>query len=343
MRQGSRDEVNLNFSGTSSNTDYFLSLSYLKDKGFLIRSDYDRYTARLNVNTQVKPWLKTGANISATLTKSNQADADGNTSFVNPFFFSRGIAPIYPVHAYDPANPGSFLLLENGSRRWDYGNLSALNLPNRPQYGGRHAISETLLNQNFFRRNVFGGRGYAEIKILKDLKFTANAGVDITNLNNVVFGNPEIGDGAPAGRATHEFENLTSYNLSQLLNYTKSFGNHSIEALVGHENYSLTNNILSGARSQQILDGNYELINFTTTTSLSSQYDVRKVEGFFSRLNYDYNQKYFLSLSARRDGSSKFSKDSRWGTFFSVSGAWRLDQETFFKNISAISMCIVLI
>ncbi len=338
MRQGNRDEINLNFSGSNTSTDYFLSLSYLSDKGFLIRSDYDRYTARLNVNTQMKPWFRTGANISATVTRSNQADADGNTSFVNPFFFSRGMAPIYPIYAFDPANPSSFLLLENGNRRWDYGNLSALGLPNRPQNGGRHAIAETMLNQNFFRRNVLGGRGFAEITFLKDFKFTANVGADLTNLNNVTFGNPEIGDGAPAGRSTHEFVNITSYNLSQLLNYTKTFGSHGIEALIGHENYNETDNNLTGSRSQQILDGNYELVNFTTTTNLNSVYNIRRVEGFFSRLNYDYNQKYFLSLSARRDGSSKFYRDTRWGTFYSVSGAWRIDQENFMKMVPAVSM-----
>lgn len=337
MRQGNRDEINLNFSGAADKSDYFISLSYLKDKGFLIRSDYDRYTARLNVNNQMKPWFKTGANISATITKSNQADADGNTSFVNPFFFSRGMAPIYPVYAFDPANPGTFLKLENGSTRWDYGNLSALGLPSRPQYAGRHAIAETILNQNFFRRNVLGGRGYAEITFLKDFKFTANVGTDITNINNVIFGNPEIGDGAPAGRASHEFQNITSYNLSQLLNYNKSFGNHSIEALIGHENYNAVDNIMSGSRSQQILDGNVELVNFTTTTNLNSEFNRRSVEGYFSRFNYDFKEKYFLSLSARRDGSSKFYKDTRWGTFYSVSGAWRLDQEAFVKEMPYIS------
>ncbi|NBB18644.1 SusC/RagA family TonB-linked outer membrane protein [Runella sp. CRIBMP] len=338
MRQGNRDEISLNFSGSGTTSDYFLSLSYLSDKGFLIRSDYERYTARLSVNNQMKPWFKTGANLAATITKSNLADADGNTSFVNPFFFSRGMAPIYPIYAFDPANPSSFLTLENGNRRWDYGNLSALGLPNRPQYGGRHSISETLLNQNYFRRNVLGGRAYAELSFLKNFKFTTNVGADITNRNNVTFGNPEIGDGAPAGRATHEFENVTSYNLSQLLNYTKTFGSHGIEALVGHENYNATDNNLTGSRSQQILDGNYELVNFTTTTNLNSQYNIRRVEGFFSRVNYDYNQKYFLSVSARRDGSSKFYKDVRWGTFYSVSGAWRLDQEDFIKAIPALSM-----
>lgn len=339
MRQGNRDELNLNFSGSNNNTDYFVSLSYLNDRGFLIRSDFERYTARLNVNTQMKPWFRTGANITATISNSNQSDApaNGGTSFVNPFFFSRGIAPIYPIYAYDPANPGSFLMLENGNRRWDYGNLSALGLPNRPQYGGRHIISETLLNQNYFRRNVFGGRGFAEISFLKNFKFTANVGADITNRNNVTFGNPEIGDGAPAGRSTHEFEYLASYNISQLLNYTKTFGSHGIEALVGHESYNQMSNNLEGSRSQQILDGNYELVNFTTTTNLTSQLNRRRVEGYFSRINYDYDQKYFLSLSARRDGSSKFYKDVRWGTFYSVSGAWRIDQESFLKSAPYIS------
>lgn len=337
MRQGSRDEVNINFSGAQDKSDYYISLSYLRDKGFLIRSDYDRFTGRMNVNTQMKSWFKTGANLSATITKSNQADADGNTSFVNPFFFSRGMGPIYPVYAIDPANPGGFLLDANGQRFYDFGNMNALGLPNRPQYGGRHSIAETELNQNFFRRNVVGARGYAEISFLKDFKFTTNLGVDLTNINNVTFGNPIIGDGAPAGRSTHEFENIASYNLNQLLSYDKSFGNHNLNVLAGHENFQVTDNNLTGSRSQQILDGNFELVNFTTTTNLNSVYNIRRVEGYFSRVNYDFNEKYFASFSVRRDGSSKFFRDTRWGTFFSVSGAWRLDQEEFIKAIPAIN------
>lgn len=336
MRQGIRDEVNANFSGSNGKTDYFLSVSYLNDKGYQIKSDYDRFTARLNVNSQMNSWFKVGANMNTTVTTSNQSTADGGTSFVNPFFFTRGMAPIYPIHAYDPKNPGSFLMNEDGRRLYDYGNLSALGLSNRPQYGGRHVIAETELNENFFRRNLLGGRTYAEVTFLKDFKFTSNVGVDITNANSIVFGNPEIGDGAPAGRASNSFENITNYNLSQLLTYNHTFGKHNVDALVGHENYNLASNSLDGSRSQQILDGNYELINFTTTTNLTSQYDMRRVEGYFSRLNYDYDSKYFVSFSARRDGSSKFYQDKRWGTFYSASAAWRLDQEDFIKQFSFI-------
>ena len=337
VRPGSRDEVNLSFSGAQEKTDYFISASYLRDKGYLIRSDYDRFTGRMNVNSQMKPWFKTGANLSATIIKSNQADADGNTTFVNPFFFSRNMGPIYPVYAFDPANPGTFLTLPDGSRRYDYGNLNALGLPNRPQFGGRHSVAETEKNQNFFRRNVIGVRGYAEFSFLNNFKFTANVGADLTNTNTVTFGNPEIGDGAPAGRATNRFDNITSYNLNQLLTYDKSFGAHTIGVLVGHENFQVTDNYLTGSRSQQILDGNVELINFTTTTNLNSVYNMRRVEGYLSRINYDYNEKYFFSASVRRDGSSKFYRDTRWGTFYSVSGAWRLDQEEFIKSMPAIS------
>ncbi|GAB3225627.1 SusC/RagA family TonB-linked outer membrane protein [Spirosoma arcticum] len=339
-RQGNRNELNVNFAGGQKNSDYFLSLSYLSDKSYLIRSDFERYTGRLNINSQMKPWLRVGANLSATITKSNQADAGGNagsTTFVNPFFFSRNIGPIYPVYAYDPNNPGQFLTLPNGDRRWDFGNLTALGLPARPQFGGRHSVAETTLNQNFNRRNVLGARGYAEITFLKNFKFTTNVGTDITNFNTFTYGNPQVGDGAPAGRATHEFQNISSFNLNQLLNYNRSFGKHGFDVLLGHENFSLNDNNLEGSRSQQIVDGNYELLNFTTTTNLESIYNTRRIEGYFSRINYDYDQRYFLSFSARRDGSSKFYRDTRWGTFYSVSGAWRLDQENFMRSIPAIN------
>jgi TonB-linked SusC/RagA family outer membrane protein len=336
MRQGSRDELNLNFSGASDKSDYFVSFGYLDDQGYQIKSDYNRYTARINYNTQLKKWFKTGGNISATITESRQSAADGGTSFVNPFFFSRNMGPIFPVYAYDPANPGSFLLRE-GEKFYDYGNMSALGLPNRPQYGGRHAIAETQLNQDFFRRNVLNTRAYAEISFLKDFKFTTNVGYDVTNQNDVTYGNPEIGDGAPAGRTTHRFDNISNFNLNQLLNYSKSFDLHNVSALVGHENFSRQANWVSASKSQQVLEGNIELPNFATLTDGDGQLDMYKVEGYFTRLNYDFNEKYFASFSLRRDGSSKFSQDVRWGTFMSVSGAWRLDQEAFIKNIPAIS------
>lgn len=98
IRQCERDEINLNFNGANQGSDYFFSFSYLNDKGFLIRSDLERYSARLNYNSQIKKWLKTGANINATISNSKVADADGGSSFVNFFFFSRNMGPIQYMH-----------------------------------------------------------------------------------------------------------------------------------------------------------------------------------------------------------------------------------------------------
>lgn len=335
-REGQRDEVNLNFSGGDDRSNFYASFAYLNDKGFLIRSDFERYSARLQFNTRLKSWFSTGVNIAYTNSKSNVDDAGGNTSFVNPFFFSRGMGPIYPVYAYDPANPGQYLLDGNGQRQYDFGNMTALGLPNRPQYGGRHAIAETELNQNFFRRNLFSGRTYGEVSFLKDFKFRVNLGADYVNVNNNTFGNPIIGDGAPAGRATVDFTNQLTLNLNQQLTYKKKFGDHNFDVLLGHENYDYRDNFLTGSRSQLILDGNIELVNFTTTTNLNSGADFNRQEGYFSRLNYDFKNKYFVTLSARRDGSSRFAEAVRWGTFFGVSGAWQMHQEPFMQNLSFI-------
>lgn len=337
IRKGVRNELNANYSGGDANSNYFASFGYLEDKGFLIRSDYLRYNARLQYNNRIKSWFNTGLNMAYTNTVSNQADAGSNTAFVNPFFFSRNMGPIYPVYAYDPQNPGQYLLDANGNRQWDFGNMTALGLPSRPQYGGRHAPAETTLNENYFRRNLFSGRTFGEVSFLKDFKFRMNIGADYTNINSTVYGNPIIGDGAPAGRATAEFENQLTLNINQQLTYKKQVKAHSFDVLLGHESYDYTSNYLTGSRSQQILDGNVELVNFTTTTNLNSGADRASQEGYFSRINYDYDNRYFLTFSARRDGSSRFYQDVRWGTFFGASAAWQLHNEAFLKESDLIN------
>jgi TonB-linked SusC/RagA family outer membrane protein len=345
FQESDREEISVGFSGGSDKTDYLLNLAYLKDKGYLIRSDYERFNLRLNVNSQIKKYLKVGLNMQTAITNSNQSDAnnDNNTAFVNPFFFSRAMAPIYPVYAINTnsaTNTGPenrFLLNPDGTYRYDIGNLSSLGVPNRPQYGGRHNVYETILNENLFRRNNIGARTFAEFTFLKDFKFTTNVGFDLTNLTSVVYRNPIVGDGAPAGSANKDYDYFSGFNINQLLNYNKTIGGHGIDVLIGHENNAEHDELLTGSRSSQVVDGNIELVNFTTTTELRSRARDLRREGYFSRLTYDYRQKYVATLSARRDASSKFSKDVRWGTFYSAGLAWRLDQENFIQNIGAIS------
>ncbi|HYK77221.1 MAG TPA: SusC/RagA family TonB-linked outer membrane protein, partial [Daejeonella sp.] len=336
-RVGKRGDYSMTYSGGNDKSDHYLSLGYLDDNGFLSKTDYNRFTGRLKVNTNPVKWFKTGFNLSSTITKSNQASDGSSTGYVNPFYFARNIGPIYPVYAIDPST-GQYILDANGQKIYDLGNMAALGLPNRASGGspGRHVVQETMMNDNLFKRNVLSGRTFGEITFLKDFKFTANASVDVTNQASSTYENKLVGDGAPTGRARKTNTTTTSFNLQQLLNYNKAFDKHSIEVLAGHEYYDYQYNYLTGSRNSQILDNNTELGNFTTTASLNSYTDRYRVEGYLSKLNYSYNDRYFLSGYIRRDGSSKFSPEIRWGNFIGAGAGWVISKESFMQNMNAL-------
>jgi TonB-linked SusC/RagA family outer membrane protein len=338
-RNGIRNEYSLNFSGGADKTDYFLSAAYTKENGYIQRSDFERANARLNLNTQVNNWLKVGTNLAYTYSRGNFASTDGSNSIVNPFFFAARMGPIYPYYAYDPANAGAYLLDANGKRQYDFGNSTIAGLPARPAgaYGGRHTIAENELSIEYFKRGVLNTRTYAEFKIMDGLKFTTNFAVDVNNRTDWNFQNKIIGDGAPAGRLTKDNNTTTTYTFNQLLNFNKKFGDHNIDVLVGHENYNLNDNGLSGTRQGQIVDGNIELTNFTTTTNLSSYDDNYKIESYFANVRYDFQNKYFVTVGARTDGNSRFEEAVRWGRFWSASAAWVISNEAFMSKVNFVN------
>jgi TonB-linked SusC/RagA family outer membrane protein len=338
-RTGQRSDYSMAYSGATEKSDFYASLGYLNEKGYIIRSDFNRINGRVSINTKPLTWFKTGLNLNANITKSNQADADGSGSIVNPFNFSRYIGPIYPLYAHNQTT-GDFILDANGEKIYDTGNLSSsLGIPNRPSgaYAGRHILEETLLNSTKIKRNVLSARTYGEITFLKDFKFTQNLGVDITNYTFGDYQNKIVGDGAPNGRARNTSTTTTTFTIEQLLNYNKTVGKHSFSALLGHNNYDYTYKYLTGARNTQILDGNTELINFATTTDLTSYVNDYRKEAIFTRLNYDFDSKYFLSGSFRRDGSSKWGPGQQWGNFYSASAGWLISEESFLKNVSWVN------
>ena len=340
LRTGSRKDYSINFNGGSEKSDYFMSLNYLDDKGFTIRSDLKRYSGRLNVNVQPKTWLKTGLNISGNFTESNQASDDGSTNFVNPFFYSRNIGPIYPVYAHN-VTTGEYLVDATGNRFWDLGNMGGtMGVPNRPSGGfaGRHVLAETKLNELNYKRTVVSARNYVDILFLKDFKFTSNVSVDYQGQYNSSFENTLVGDGAPAGRSSREYGSSTGVILSQLLSYGKSINNnHRFDFIGGHESFNQFDNGQRGFKQGQSLSGNTELNNFTTINSATSYVDRYKIESYLSRLTYDYRSKYFVSGSIRRDGNSRFADGSRWGTFWSAGGGWNIHKENFMENAGFIN------
>jgi TonB-linked SusC/RagA family outer membrane protein len=337
MRRGTRRDYNININGGADKMDYLVSMGYLKEDGYTIRSDFERYNARINVNVQPTNWLKAGLNIAGNYTFSNTASDDGSTSFVNPFFFSRNIGPIYPVYAHNMTT-GELLLDDAGRKIYDLGNLgnSGLGIPNRPSGGfsGRHALAETRLNENYFRRTAASVRNYFDIIFNKNFKFTNNISVDVQNGFEQSSENTLVGDGAPAGRSRRVAGTNLGVVLNQLLNYNNTFGDHKIDVIAGHETYNQQLTEVNGFKQGQSLSGNTELGNYTTINSLNSSLDRYRIESYFSRINYDLKSKYLLSASVRTDGNSRFARESRWGTFWSFGAGWNIAKENFMSNVS---------
>jgi TonB-linked SusC/RagA family outer membrane protein len=334
-RNGIRNDYSMNYSGGFEKTDYFVSFNYLKEEGYIKRSDFQRFSVRANVNSQLKSWLKSGVNINFTKSGGMFASTDGSNSIVNPFFFASRMGPIFPVYMYAP-NSNQYLLDANGNRQYDYGNTAGYTRP-AGAYGGRHTIAENEFSDERFTRNVFNGRTFAEFNLYEGLKFTTNFAADIQNRMDLTYQNKIIGDGAPAGRSSKSNQLLTNYTFNQLLTYNKKVKEHNFDVLLGHENYSNNQDFLSGTRQGQVVDGNFELINFTTTTALSSSQDNHTIESYFGNLKYDLGSKYFLTLGGRTDGNSRFGPEVRWGKFWSASAAWVVSKEKFMENVKFVN------
>ena len=329
-RTGIRKNVDLNFSQKSEKGDFFASMGYLDEQGYILDSDFSRVTARLNANYQAKPWLKLGLNMSGRVSEQNQAQTAGSNSFVNPFRFTRGIGPIYPIYQHDAS--GAFILDESGNRIFD---LDDNRTPDAST--GRHIVAE-IKNDNDVRENInLVMKGLAEITITEGLKFTTNLSYENQAFYRSRFRSPLVGDGAPDGDIFKRSFRTTTIGLNQLLSYQKSFNDiHNFEVLAGHESQSLEFRDLNVNKDEQIFGGVEEFDNFVTLSGADSAFDEITDESYFGRLNYNFDHKYFLSGSIRTDGSSIYSDETRWGTFYSVGASWSMHKEDFIADVSWI-------
>ncbi|WP_293788995.1 TonB-dependent receptor [uncultured Pedobacter sp.] len=321
-RTGLRSEYNLNYRGGSNKSDFFASFNYLKDEGYSVLTDFNRYSGRVNVNSQIKKWIKTGMNVSGSVQKTKVGNEDSGI-WENPFYTDLIFGPIYAVHKHNP--DGSYVMDASGNKVYDEGYT-------RPIAPGRNVIAETEYNDNFTERNFLSGRTYAEISFLKNFKFTTNISLDLNNYKFNVFDSPKIGDGLSSnGRSNRTNTTTRTININQLLNYNKTIGRHNIDVLAGHESYQRRYDYNFGSAAGQIVSGSTELRNFANILSLTSYQDNYRIESYFGRMQYDFDGRYFLSASYRTDGSSKFAPDYRWGNFWSVGAGWQINKEKFFK------------
>lgn len=335
---GYRQEYNVSYNSSNEKSDSYASVGYLKDNGYMLKTDFERYSGRVNYNVYPVKWFKSGVNLGLVRTNSNYSTStsDNSSGYSNLSRFIRTMAPIYPVHKHD-LETGEYLDAENNSTtdpsQYTYDYEGA-----RISSNGRDAIAETLWNEREISNMNTTARVYATIMPIEGLSLTVNYALENTDLRRKVYENPLVGDGTSGpGRLNLLTTRTLTQTFNQLINYNKSFGNHTFDILLGHENYEYKYEYEYAMKIGEVISGIYDFENFTSINELSSYTNRYRKEGYFGRLNYDYADKYYASISYRHDGSSRFSKDNRWGNFWSFGASWRISEEDFMKDISWLS------
>ena len=341
-----RQEYNVSVSGATDRANFFASLGYLDNTGIVDGSSNERYTARLRADYQAKKWLKVGGNMSYTHfvwnngNKTNDdgdGQGEGNADGGNAFATAIRMAPIYPVYMRD--GNGNIMIDEYGFKMYDTGdgrNGGAL----RTNGGKSNDLQDIQLNKYINEGNAFMANGFADFSLYKGLKLTLNGSVSLDETRGTQVSNPYYGQFAESGGAVFKSHSREiAYNMQQFLTYTNTFADvHNLDLLFGHEMYNRKSYGLSGSKTMMFSPDNTELSGAVVDSSRSGSSVLEyNNEGYFFRGQYDYDNRIYFSGSYRRDASSRFHPDHRWGNFWSLGAAWIINRESWF-NASWVNM-----
>lgn len=316
-------------SGSSGKTNYLLSVSYFDQEGIIKSSAYNRLTGRANIETEVKPWLTTGMNLN--MARSNRdfipSSGDGaggnGGSVIRYAFFRTPAIPVYDANGDFTDKPDLYRFLGDG-----YSPVGML------AYNQNHRISDQLF-----------GKFYTRITPLPGLTWLTNFGFDINHQNQRRFdrnwgtanriNNPN--------RLTISNANGKAFTINSVVTYDKSFGKNNFVFTAGVE--SIKNNLYAvGATDNNFPDQKKSLVylgngqGIKTSTESETSNSLLSV---FGKVGYDFDGRYLASVTYRRDGSSRFGPDNRWGNFYAGSLGWQMKNESFLQNVDWIEGLLV--
>ncbi|MGJ1241659.1 MULTISPECIES: TonB-dependent receptor [Sphingobacterium] len=306
--------ADLSASGGDSKVSYYTSLGYTNQTGLSYQSGFERLTGRLNVKYKMSDKLELGANI--LYSNVNQdVNSEGGT-YTSPIYSSRHkLTASEPVYNED----GSFFLdfFSNGPR-----NPKASSL-----YNYRREKADRSFNTVF-----------ANYKFMDGLVFNTTFSLDHTTTRYNSWSDPRTSDGEKTnGSLSTSFTDYNQMVWRNSLTYTKTFAaKHHLDVLGGYEVNRYRRDGMDGAKDNFPSVEKIVLSNGSVLTDLSGSNTEWRLLSYLSRANYNYDDKYFLGGSVRMDGSSRIHRSSRWGTFWSLSGAWKFTKESFMDSLNDV-------
>ena len=330
-----RHEHQFNVSGGTNKTRYMLSLGYVNEDGILTTTNFQRYNARANVDTEVTSWFRANLNTSLAHSMANANDYDG-TSTSNVWYTAQFISPLFPMYMKDLT--GANLLDETGNKQLDYGDsdlgkrFGSVNDFN-PLGGLVDDKGERIRDIAGVRAGIVLGTDDKKAGWLQGLKLSVNFGADYENQNRMRYMNMYHGNQASSGGLIQKYNYRTqSYTFNQLLTWNRTFNKHNVDIMAGHEWYAYKFQYLTAGRTN-LVDGIYELAPAANMYEADSYTDNYRINSILGRVNYNYDDKYYVSASLRSDASSRFYKENWTGTFWSLGGNWRISKEQFMQNV----------
>lgn len=316
LRTAIHQNYEASVSGGNERTTFYASLGYNSQEGLAKNSSLDRYSARLNMSQKVGKYTEVGANVM--FTQMNQEMNEERGSSINPFL---DVAMLM--------NPSMTVRDKEGNYIGAYPGTTF------------NPLRDILTDYNRTRMTRMFSTGYASIEPLKGLKLKETLSYDYTIQKDARYFNPMSAAGPKSGSDAQTSKGFIEYGKlisSTSLNYVHTFNyKHHLDVLAAYEIESYQTDKASGERSR--LPSNSNLVepdNASVLNSFISSTQAYRMISYLSRLNYDYDDRYYIAGSFRRDGSSRLSPKNRWGNFWSVSGMWHLSNESFMKPIKHI-------
>ena len=324
-----RQEYNLSISGGDDKQTFYLSLGYLNDKGIISGSGFERFSGRLKGDKKVNDWLKVGATANYNNINADYPGEQTSTSSSgNAFFIANYIAPVYPVYVRDGTTHE--IMKNNGRLAYDYGDGVSTNR-SRSFMSIANPVGDLEYNKTEYLKDILNTNWFAEITPLTGLKLTAQYGLNLNNTRYNDLGNIYMGQSASyGGTAYQRYERIVGFDQQYVGNYQLAVNDiHQFDLTVGYDGYSYQKERLWANGQNLYNPESYYLDNVIDNITAGGYKDTYSTKGIFSRLNYSLKDTYFGNIAYRRDASSRFSPDNRWGDFWSASGAWILSNETF--------------